>query len=394
MAYPSILSVLSNPQATDRLNSPSHSTLHQNENTAITEIETFVGTLSSAVGTLVYDIRSTNSGGGGHVQTANAGGTGQTSFNKGDVLVAQSSSVLTKLAVGTDGFGLVADSTAQVGVAWRTTPVLNYQSFLANGTWTKPSALSGNEIIVIQAWGGGAGGGTITNATAGAAGGGGGGGFTEYHGRISDIPTVVSVITASSVTAALAGNNTLFGSVFTAYGGGAAASVAGNANTGFSGGGGGGFTGVGNPGAGNTVSGGYGGGLLPGYGGSVVGGSVGDSTYGGGGGGAGGNSSNGTAGGSSFNGGGGGGGGTGVNNNAGQGGNSFNGGGGGGGGARSGDTSAGTGGTSQYGGVGGAGGLGVVGNDGTAPGGGGGGAGGASHAGGKGARGEVRVWII
>lgn len=120
MAYPSVISTLSTPQATDRLNSPSHSTLHQNENTGITETQTFVGTLSSAVGTLVYDIRSVNSNGGGHVQTANKGGTGQTSFNKGDLLVATGSSVITKLSVGADNTVLQADSNQSAGIKWGT----------------------------------------------------------------------------------------------------------------------------------------------------------------------------------------------------------------------------------------------------------------------------------
>lgn len=118
MAYPSILSTLATPQATDRLNNPSHSTLHQNENSGILEVQRFVGTDASAIGTLVNDIRSPLSNGGGHVQTANKGGTGQTSYNKGDLLVGQSSSVLTKFAVGTDGQVLMANSSVASGITW------------------------------------------------------------------------------------------------------------------------------------------------------------------------------------------------------------------------------------------------------------------------------------
>lgn len=119
MPYPSVISTLPNPQATDRLNSPSHSSLHQSENTAIVETQTFVGTNSSAIGTLVYDIRAAASNGGGHVQTANKGGTGQTSFTKGDILIATSSSVLTKLGVSsTVGDVLTANPNAAAGVNW------------------------------------------------------------------------------------------------------------------------------------------------------------------------------------------------------------------------------------------------------------------------------------
>lgn len=120
MPYPSTISTLPNPLPTDRLNSPSHSALHTSENTAIVEIETFVGTLSSVAGSLSYDIRSPLSNGGGHVQTAVKGGTGQTTYTKGDTLVAQSASVLGKLAVGLDGQSLVADSSVVSGVKWGT----------------------------------------------------------------------------------------------------------------------------------------------------------------------------------------------------------------------------------------------------------------------------------
>jgi len=118
MAYPSTIASLTNPAASDKLNSPSHSTIETNQNTEITALETFVGTTSSAVGTLMYDVRATASNGGGHVQTANKGGTGQTSFAKGDLLVASSASVLSKLTVGTNAYVLTADSNESTGVKW------------------------------------------------------------------------------------------------------------------------------------------------------------------------------------------------------------------------------------------------------------------------------------
>lgn len=117
--YPSTIATLTDPQPTDRLNNPSHSALHQSENAQIEAIQTFVGTLSSVEGTLMYDIRSANSNGGGHVQTANKGGTGQTSYSKGDLLVAQSNSVLSKLsASSTAGEVLTVDANAPLGVKW------------------------------------------------------------------------------------------------------------------------------------------------------------------------------------------------------------------------------------------------------------------------------------
>lgn len=118
MPYPSTVGSFTNPQASNKLNSPSHSSIETAQNTALTEIQTFVGTEASTVGTLFYDIRSTNSNGGGHIQTANKGGTGQTAYTKGDLLVATSSSVLAKLGVGSNSQYLMADSNSQAGMQW------------------------------------------------------------------------------------------------------------------------------------------------------------------------------------------------------------------------------------------------------------------------------------
>ncbi len=118
MAYPSVISNITNPNPTDKLNSPSHSAIHTAENTAINEIENYVGLSSLVAGTLSYDIRSSGSDGGGHVQGVNKGGTGFTSYTKGDTLVASSSSVISKLAVGLDGQVLQADSSVAAGVKW------------------------------------------------------------------------------------------------------------------------------------------------------------------------------------------------------------------------------------------------------------------------------------
>ena len=118
MPYPSTVSTFSNPVATDRLNSPSHSSVETAQNTGLTEIQTFVGTLASTAGTLVYDVRAAASDGGGHVQVANKGGTGQTAYTKGDILVATSASVIAKLAVGVDNQALRVDSSTASGIKW------------------------------------------------------------------------------------------------------------------------------------------------------------------------------------------------------------------------------------------------------------------------------------
>ncbi len=120
MAYPSVITGFTNPLATQRLNAPSHSGIETAQNTDLTAIETFLGTEgnTSTLGTLIYDVRSAGSGGGGHVQTAVLGGTGQVTYTKGDILVATSPSVLTKLAVGSDNQVLTVNSSVAAGINW------------------------------------------------------------------------------------------------------------------------------------------------------------------------------------------------------------------------------------------------------------------------------------
>lgn len=118
--FPSILTSYTNPTPTSPLNAPSHSGIETAQNSGLSQLEATVGLsgASSTLGTIIGDLRSPASNGGGHVQSANAGGTGQTSFSKGDILVASSQSVLSKVAVGTDGLVLKADSTQTSGVSW------------------------------------------------------------------------------------------------------------------------------------------------------------------------------------------------------------------------------------------------------------------------------------
>ncbi len=119
MPFPSTLSSFNRPAASDRLNSPSHSALHNTVSSAVGQIEQVIGlSTTSVLGSLFYDIRSPDSNGGGHVQTANKGGTGQTSYSKGELLVASSTSVLSKLAAGLDGQILQANSSVASGVNW------------------------------------------------------------------------------------------------------------------------------------------------------------------------------------------------------------------------------------------------------------------------------------
>ncbi len=262
---------------------------------------------------------------------------------------------------------------------------VNYQVFTSSGTWTKPSNLTGNELVTVQLWGAGGGGGGVANAQTPGAGGGGGGGYTEAKFRASDLGATVSVTIGTGGSGGVGaangsnGGNTTFGSLLTAYGGGGG----GQGNGTWGGGGGGG---------GNVSAGSAGGTGTVGAGGSPLSSATASTgnSFGGGTGGIQG-TLNGVGGASTFGGGGGGSSAAVVT----TGGGSYYGGGGGGGGNPSG--SAGAGGASLvYGGNGGAGGLNADGSAGVAPGGGGGGAGndsGATKTGGAGARGECRVFV-
>lgn len=204
-----------------------------------------------------------------------------------------------------------------------------YQAFTASGTWTKPAGLDADTMVTIEAWGGGGGGG---NASGG--GGGGGGGYAMQRMRIGDLPSSVAITIGAGGAATVAGGDTTFGAILTAYGGGGAP---GGAATGA---GGGGELGKGTATAGGSIGGGDAT-TTAGPGGKAF------TIWGGGGG----------------------------SNGSNPGGNAVYGGGGGGG------SSGGTGGISKFGGAGGASNV-----AGSAPGGGGG----RNAAGG---RGEVRIWI-
>lgn len=200
-----------------------------NLQTDVTQIEAILGVSgdASVVGSYEYFIKSPDSNGGGHVQTANKGGTGQTSFNKGDVLVAQSSSVLSKLAVSaTDGYALVSDSTANTGVKWglpgNAPNIRIYTPSVLSSTlsWLKPSVLSYVRVKLLG--GGGGGGGAQTSA----GGGGGAGGYSEKILAASSI-TTTSVLVYVGIGGTggtggangTAGGSTAFGSYASVVGG-------------------------------------------------------------------------------------------------------------------------------------------------------------------------------
>jgi hypothetical protein len=284
---------------------------------------------------------------------------GNVAFTSNSVNVGNVS--ITPIAITTPE--LVVGGAFYTGGTW--SGIVNYQEFTANGTWNNPyftvgsnASLSGNEQVLVMAWGGGGGGrnsGTNWNA------GGGGGACVVGIYTLSQLTSTISVTVGDAGTGgatATNGGNSIFGSLVAYGGSGASADSASGA-------------GGGTVNAAATTTGGAPLGGAPSGTAGVAGGT---STFGGGGG----VTVQGAAGGgiSIF----GGGGGSGNNT---LGGNTVYGGGGGAGRTVSGSVSN-SGGRSVFGGIGG--------NNTVAaatPGG-----GGAGFTNVNGARGEVRVWVM
>lgn len=209
MAYPSTVTSFTNPTPDNRLNSPSHSSIETAQNLGLTQIMNAVGTDASIIGTVIGDLRNPASDGGGHVQSANKGGTGQTIYNKGDILVAQNSSTLTKLAVGANAAVLTADSTTAVGVKWGApSPGIPTSSiFTTPGSifaWRIPSIYS---YLLVEVQGGGGGGAGIAGGGTGDSGGGGGGGAYAYRFYPASIFSGISSVLITVASTASGGNS-------------------------------------------------------------------------------------------------------------------------------------------------------------------------------------------
>jgi len=459
--FPTSKDTLVNPQGSDNTVAVDHALQHSNANDAIEALETKVGIDSSADTTSIdYKLKNSASVNPGHKHSLLSGisdvaittpSTGNGLFyneatgkweNSDTTVVDASSTVkgVTKLSVdpesptepisvGTNdtrvptqdendalsGTGTPSISNKFVTedtLASGKSAVVNYQSFTSSGTWTKPSELSGNELVFIQAWGGGGGGGGAYTAASTSrqctGGGGGGGAYSEIKipaSELSSTETVTIGVGGGGGVGVTGGGNTgtdggttSFGTRLYAYGGGGGYGfyASGDHSIYASGGGGGGTVSAGS--SASSGGGGSGGEIISGAG-ATSSALSGNSIFGGGGGGA--AYSSYKNGGKSVYGGGGGGG---YDYNA-TGGNTLYGGGGGGTGSVT--TGVGVAGISYiYKGNGGAGGYATSGNlangsAGTAPSGGGGG--GATYGnsgsalsatGGAGARGEVRIWVI
>lgn len=198
------------------------------------------------------------------------GGTGQTTYTNGQLLIGNTSGNTLTKATLTAGAGIsITNSTGSITVAATGLATsTDVQVFTGNGTWTKPSGAKAVDVIAVGG-GGGGGSGSCTASGATAIGGAGGGGavLIKKTYNASDLGSSVSVTVGAAGSAGTAvgpgasagvsggiGGTSTFGTILSAYGGGGGSQ--GVTSTSRSAGSGAGTAGAGGTGASAAVNGG------------------------------------------------------------------------------------------------------------------------------------------
>jgi len=124
--------------------------------------------------------------------------------NKGDLVAAASNDTPAKLPVGADGLHLIADSSQAAGMKWAAGSLIGLQVITAVGTYTPTP---GTNKILVECVGGGGGGGGIAATSGNAAAGGGGGGGAFSRKFLASGFSGVAVSPGAAGAAPAAGNN-------------------------------------------------------------------------------------------------------------------------------------------------------------------------------------------
>lgn len=150
------------------------------------------------------------------------GGTGQTTFTDGQLLIGNTTENSLSKATLTAGTGIIVSNAAgaitisatdEVFIPSNFKSVQNTQLFYYTSTFTVPSGVYKITIEAVGGSGGGGGGGGKSSTSTYSGGGGGGGGGAEYTGIILDVTpgTTISYTIGAEGTGGAAGTSTAYG---------------------------------------------------------------------------------------------------------------------------------------------------------------------------------------